>query len=69
MTNQQLYLSVGLPILVFLFGFITMVWQIKGVEGRLDRMEDRIEKKLDFLIEHWASHETRIARLEPKDKT
>lgn len=46
MTNQQLYFAIGVPVFTILVGMlmnvIVIVWQSRGIEKRLDRIESRL---------------------------
>jgi hypothetical protein len=68
MTNQQLYLAIGLPILVYLLSFsgmiFALVWQTK------DLREDirSLAVKIDLLTGKVAELDTRVAVLEERWK-
>ncbi len=58
MTDQQLYLSIGLPTMVALAGipvnvgyFVHIENRISSLESRLDRRIDSIESRLDARID------------------
>ena len=44
LTNQQIYLAIGLPIFAVFLGTITIiliiVWQSRGIEKRIGRLEN-----------------------------
>jgi hypothetical protein len=46
MSNQQLYLALGLPVfaifMAMLTNIIVIIWQARGIEKRLDRIEARL---------------------------
>ncbi len=68
MTNQQLYLALGLPILVYLLGFTTMIffsfWQTKELRDDIRGIRTQIELILGKLNDI----DTRVAVLEDRAK-
>ncbi len=47
MTNQQLYLAIGVPVIIYLFGFtlnvFVIIWQAHSLEKRFEGVEKRID--------------------------
>lgn len=63
MTNQQLYLAVGVPVIIYLLGFtlnvFVIVWQAHSLEKRIDSLRNemmqallRVEQVLDARLKH-----------------
>jgi hypothetical protein len=46
MTDQQLYVAIGVPVfaifMAMLTNIIVIIWQARGLEKRLDRIESRL---------------------------
>lgn len=46
MTNTQLYFAIGVPVFAVLIGMcmniLVVVWQARGIDKRLDRIESRL---------------------------
>lgn len=55
MTNQQLYLAMGLPTFLYLLGFTTtilvIVWQAKGIEKVVHLRVDALDGRIDSLAQ------------------
>jgi hypothetical protein len=80
MTDQQLYLSIGVPTLVVLVGilinvgyFVTMNGRFTSVEGRIQALESRLDgrihslvTKFDLLIGKVFELDNRLTRIEEK---
>ena len=63
MSNEQLYLAIGLPVIVNLLfnGFMFLV-----LNNRVTNLENRVHTGHDLLIGKIGELDTRIARLEEK---
>ena len=66
LTNQQIYLAIGLPIFAVFLGTITIiliiVWQSRGLEKRIGRLEnimDRIQSDLKGFYQETARTKTK----------
>ena len=70
MTNAQLYLAIGVPIVVNIVFFLQLDRRIDRLEERIDRLEDSLRTEIaalrDMLTGKVIEHEGRIAKLEPK---
>jgi hypothetical protein len=62
MTDAQLYLAVGLPSLVALTGILVNVGYFVALNGRLTR----VEEKIDTLTGKVADVDNRVIRIEDK---
>jgi hypothetical protein len=62
MTGAQLYLAVGLPSFVALVGILVNVGYFVALNGRMTRVED----KLDVLTGKVAELDNRVVRIEDK---
>jgi hypothetical protein len=62
MTDAQLYLAVGLPSFVALVGILVNVGYFVSLNGRMTRVED----KLDTLTGKVAEVDNRVIRIEDK---
>ncbi len=70
MSNTQLYLAVGLPMLVTVLGFLTQNGKLAGMEKRLDLMDKRldqidgrllaIETSMRYVYEKVGEHEGKL---------
>jgi len=47
MTDQQLYLTIGIPAGFFALNFLAILWQARGVEKRMDSKFDAVNAKFD----------------------
>lgn len=47
MTNQQLYISVGLPCLLVLLNATIMLYLFSRIEARMDKLDAKIDSKVD----------------------
>jgi hypothetical protein len=79
LTEQQLYLSIGIPTLAVLIGlmvnvgyFVTINGSINSLETRLDArissMESKFDMKLDLLTGKVIELDNRLVRLEERLK-
>ena len=73
MTDQQLYLSIGLPSLLVLVGilvnvgyFVSINSRIQALETRLDGRINSLETKFDLLIGKVVELDNRLTRIEEK---
>ena len=73
MTDQQLYLSIGLPSVLVLIGilvnisyFVTINARITSLETRLDGRINALETKFDLLIGKVFGLDNRLTRIEEK---
>jgi hypothetical protein len=62
MTDAQLYLAIGLPSFVALVGILVNVGYFVALNGRMTRVED----KLDVLTGKVAELDNRVVRIEDK---
>jgi hypothetical protein len=62
MTDAQLYLAIGLPSLVALVGILVNVGYFVTLNGRMTRVED----KIDTLTGKVLDVDTRVVRIEDK---
>jgi len=62
MTDAQLYLAIGLPSFVALVGILVNVGYFVALNGRMTRVED----KLDVLTGKVAEVDNRVVRIEDK---
>ncbi|HXM40801.1 MAG TPA: hypothetical protein VN924_06085 [Bryobacteraceae bacterium] len=62
MTDAQLYLAIGLPSFVALVGILVNVGYFVALNGRMTRVED----KLDVLTGKVAEIDNRVVRIEDK---
>ena len=49
MTNQQLYLSIGLPCLLVLLNATIMLYLFTRLEARIDKLDTKVDTKVDSL--------------------
>ncbi len=49
MTNQQLYLSIGLPCLLVLLNATIMLYLFSRLEARIDRLDTKLDVKTEAL--------------------
>lgn len=47
MTNQQLYFAIGIPVLVYLFGFTITIFMMWSSNKRMDELSKRIDDLRD----------------------
>jgi hypothetical protein len=72
-TNNQLFLAL-LGTLITLLGAFYKVLKdymdarFNSVESTVTRQFDGVNKRLDFLLEHFADHEERISKVEERTK-
>lgn len=62
MTDQQLYLALGLPTLVALVGILVNVGYFVALNGRMTRIEDRLDNVIGALNEL----DKRVTKIEVK---
>jgi len=75
MTDQQLYLAIGLPSLLALIGilvnlsyFVVLSGRIQHIESRLDARMSSLETKFDVLIGKVVELDNRLTRVEEQIK-
>ena len=66
MTDLQLYLSVGLPVLVSLAGIVMNIVFFLYLAGRIDRTDERITTRIDVLTTKVVDVDNRVIRLEER---
>jgi hypothetical protein len=66
MTNQQLYLAIGLPIFVVLVGIFVNLAGFFYLISRFDRFEERFDAKVTTLLNTIHDVDTRTVKLEAK---
>ena len=66
MTNQQLYLAIGIPILVVLVGIFVNLAGFFYLISRFDRFEERFDAKVTTLLNTIHDVDTRTVKLEAK---
>jgi hypothetical protein len=49
MTNVQLYIAVGVPVLAMMFAMVTNFALIARVDKRIDEMSSRFDRRIDDL--------------------
>lgn len=62
MTDAQLYLAIGLPTVVALVGILVNIGYFVALNGRMGRIED----KLDILTGKVAEMDTELARVKER---
>jgi hypothetical protein len=73
MTDQQLYLSIGVPTLVVLIGILVNVGYFVATNGRINHLENRLdarsnsfEAKFDLLVGKVIEVDNRLTRIEER---
>lgn len=66
MTDLQLYLSVGLPVLVSLAGIVMNIVFFLHLAGRIDRTDERITTRIDVLTTKVVDVDNWVIRLEER---
>lgn len=49
MTNQQLYLTIGIPAGFFALNFLAILWQARGLERRMDSKFESVHAKFEVI--------------------
>ena len=75
MSDQQLYLAIGLPTVVALIGilvnigyFVTINGRIGALETRINGLESKLDTKFDLLVGKVIDLDNRLVRLEERLK-
>ena len=75
MSEQQLYLAVGLPTVVALIGFLVNIGYFVALNGRIGSLETRLdnrinslEAKFDILVGKVVELDNRLVRMEERLK-
>jgi uncharacterized protein Yka (UPF0111/DUF47 family) len=70
MTNQQLYLSIGIPALLYLLGFLFTITSqnrsFDAINKRIDDLRDSVNARLEQMNVRIAAIERRLDKLEDK---
>ena len=65
MTNTQLYLAIGVPIVV---NFLALIGTQYSLKTYMDARFDSINSQLKFVVDHMMLHNGKIATLEERTK-
>ena len=75
MSEQQLYIAVGLPTIVALIGILVNIGYFVGLNGRIGSLETRLdsrinslEAKFDILVGKFVELYNRLVRMEERLK-
>ena len=70
MTKHQLYFALGVPVLVYLFGFTATVlltfWQVRDLREELRSGMNRLYSQMDLIMSKVTDIDTRVAVLEDR---
>ena len=69
MTTNQLFLAILGTLITLLAAFYKVLKDYMDAKfNGADKQFEGVNRKLDFLLEHFADHETRISRVEERTK-
>lgn len=68
MTNAQIYLAIGLPIVAVLASLTVSLVQISGIREDVRALRTEFRTTLDLIVGKLAEFDTRLAVLEERSK-